>query len=253
MHFPFFVAITFSLLTDSAHAAKGAPGCSTLTGSLSFKMDQYRSYKADNEKSQAELEASEASCKERGSDLSARIAKAAEAQSCEAQADASKMNRETETLGTECTAVFAKRHTLQSGLRARFADVKFDLDEAEKFMRNSALIKESCPDELQTASVMVQAFLKLEAGILGVETRALDAKTDYGKFTLASSELKKLTEALAVKCGNVNADLPATKTAGKGSGEAPKAKAAKGASDISGTPKAIEDAKKGEAATKQNP
>ena len=241
------------ILTTLACAPEALGVCPNIQRAFGYKMKEYRAYREENLKAYNLLIGREGFCKSTGAEVSASVANAAEAQSCEAQADASRMNAKLEVLGGDCEGNFARLHGLQLKLKAAFVEVQDDLEAALTFMEGSQALRKACPAELQLGRKMVQAFLKLESDIVIVETRSLAGKTDYGKFKEAALGLKTLTAATNRNCGSQQlatgkdsaGPAPVAATRGLGSVAVPKGLSRRPASDISGTGKAIHNAAAG--------
>lgn len=179
--------------------------CPSIQRAYSYKMKEYRAYREENLKAYASLVKRETQCKLEGASVSGTIAGSAAALSCEALADASRLNAKVETVGVDCASNFSKLNLLQVELKRAFLVVQGDLEDSVEYMHKSKVLREFCPTELELGAKMVKAFLKLEGDIVHVETRSLAGKVDYGKFAAAATQLKTMSAATNRNCRELKA------------------------------------------------
>lgn len=232
-------------LSQSAEA-----GCPNIEKAFAYKMKEYRAYREKNEAAYLTLMKQELDCKTVGAKVSASIASKAEAQSCEAQGDASVLNADLADIGARCQSHFSELNVLQVKLKTAFEKVRDDLEAGADFMAGAKILQEFCPREIELGKKMVKAFLKLESEIVLVETRSWAGNVDYGKFKDAAVQLKTMTAAANRNCGNTGiakgdsgAQRSVSSTYGTGTA-AVLGKSPRPSSDISGADKAMRDAAK---------
>jgi hypothetical protein len=254
----FSQVITISVLMTYPQYCRAEESCAYLTHALKDKMEEYRGFKARNLMQQEKLRKREEACKSSGADVSVRAAKISEGLSCQAQNDASKLNAEINTLGSQCKENFSEIKNTQEALQREFEVVNSDIKMTVKFMHEKAVLKRNCSEDIKVTETMAEAFLLLEGGIASVKSQAVVGEGEYGKLSKVAADLAKQTEALNKKCGeqdSVAEEDEASKkiTGGKvGIGSAvPSEKFKQGSSDISGTKTAIDDEKKSDEAIRK--
>lgn len=231
--------------------------CSYILGNLERKMEAHRVHRERNLRMLHVLIGTENNCRDTGASVSSKIATMAAARSCDAQVDASGMNRELTEIGAKCEAHFKEQHALEVELRESFVSVKAQLLEGLEFQRNDEVLTEFCASEIKKGFAVLDEFVKLETDILATEARALDGETNYGKFKQTSEALRAATASRGRDCGEMASAVLATisKAAAPGPGAlpVPSGKSPRPASDITGTLEAKKAASLGRAEMLKKP
>jgi hypothetical protein len=167
------------------------------------KIAGYTAYREKNQQTLNSLLSTETQCHNQGKTISDKIASIAAAQSCQAQMDANKIDKQMTELGGKCETVFKEINALQVAMRTSFKALQADLEAGQKYASKSAILKANCPKEVKTTTELVQGFLTLEESIVMVEGRSVDGKVNYGRFKTAAADLTKVTQAKGDACGDL--------------------------------------------------
>lgn len=235
------------LLALAALAAPQARAeCSYILGNLESKMESHRAHRERNLQMIRSLTGTETSCRDTGAAVSSKIATLAAARSCDAQVDASGMNRELHEIGAKCEAHFRELHRLEVEVRESLQAVKAQLLEGLEFQRNDEVLTEFCGPEIKRGFAVLDEFLALETEILATEARSLDGKTSYGRFKDTADALRAATASRGDACGEMAKEALAVISGVAGRGPArvpvPSGNSPRTASDITGTEEAAEKA-----------
>lgn len=199
------VAISLPILLTGQESV--ASGCEMLTAGLERKMSEYRRFKQQNLEQIARLENAKADCSAEGADISRRVSEAAKSNSCEAQREASGLDTEIENLGRRCKGILNEISRLQRELKDEFIGSKNDLDEALAYIGMVRSLQDGCQEDSDVATTMAEAFVKLEGGIVSVETQSQQGERDYTNLKEASRQLAQHNTSLADACGSEESHL----------------------------------------------
>ncbi len=177
--------------------------CKYVDQGLKEKMQAYTTFRTINQSTLDKLLAIEASCLQQGTTASSQLATIAAAQACEAEFDASGIDKKMSEIGSKCTSHFSEINTLQKAMHEQFKKVQSDLQYGTKILTKSQILNEYCTAEVKTSAQMVQSFLALEGKVVAVQDRSLNGKVNYGKFTETSKNLQAATHANGESCGQL--------------------------------------------------